>query len=580
MTTQTYNDNVEVLGSRDIDQLKIKANASQTTPLQTWEDATSILSQVTHDGRVQVGDDLGMSTPDSLMESHRADTSTTKPKRGFHSLGRISGTLNSIIYWIAQELELVGTGGISALHSALRVRLTNQNTGTMTNAELRAGDFEAINMGGTSGSPVTKMVGIKSVVTNQPSSYINDGVGVEIGITKDPASGNIVSAYGIRIADINQGQTNNYALYSGLGTSHFGDDQELKILANAPTSSPPSGFIRMYPKLVSGSPKLFAKDSSGTETQLVGGGSTLPAGVLMPYAGATVPSDWLMCDGSVASRTTYANLYSAIGNLHTSAATLTTRSSDTQGVLTFANANHGLTAGAATLKLRFFRQNTVQSVNTSLDQLIFATSPAFVVGDRIRVASTGSLPAPLSASTDYYVISVTSTAITLSTTSGGSVINITSAGSGTITVSGQDEGSCTNMTISSVVGSAVTVTGSGITLPIVNTAITVECDSGLFFLPDMRGRTAIGAGQGTGLTDRTLAQAFGEENHTLSISEMPSHTHSILRTNNGAAGGTNGIAWNPNISSTTTIANNTSTGGGGSHNNIQPSLALNYIIKT
>jgi microcystin-dependent protein len=41
--------------------------------------------------------------------------------------------------------------------------------------------------------------------------------------------------------------------------------------------------------------------------------SALPTGSLLPYAGATAPSGYLLCDGSAYSRTTYANLFSAIG---------------------------------------------------------------------------------------------------------------------------------------------------------------------------------------------------------------------------------------------------------------------------
>ena len=46
-----------------------------------------------------------------------------------------------------------------------------------------------------------------------------------------------------------------------------------------------------------------------------------------------------------------------------------------------------------------------------------------------------------------------------------------------------------------------------------------------FNLPDLRGRTAIGAGQAAGLAERTIGQAIGEENHTLVIAEMPQHNH-------------------------------------------------------
>ena len=44
-------------------------------------------------------------------------------------------------------------------------------------------------------------------------------------------------------------------------------------------------------------------------------------------------------------------------------------------------------------------------------------------------------------------------------------------------------------------------------------------------LPDLRGRTALGAGNGIGLTPRLLGQSGGQESVTLSMAEMPSHQH-------------------------------------------------------
>ncbi len=39
----------------------------------------------------------------------------------------------------------------------------------------------------------------------------------------------------------------------------------------------------------------------------------VPAGTVLPYAGASAPTGYLMCDGSAVSRTTYAALFAAIG---------------------------------------------------------------------------------------------------------------------------------------------------------------------------------------------------------------------------------------------------------------------------
>jgi microcystin-dependent protein len=38
-----------------------------------------------------------------------------------------------------------------------------------------------------------------------------------------------------------------------------------------------------------------------------------PSGIVSPFAGSAAPSGWLMCDGSVVSRTTYASLFAVIG---------------------------------------------------------------------------------------------------------------------------------------------------------------------------------------------------------------------------------------------------------------------------
>lgn len=46
-----------------------------------------------------------------------------------------------------------------------------------------------------------------------------------------------------------------------------------------------------------------------------------------------------------------------------------------------------------------------------------------------------------------------------------------------------------------------------------------------FNVPDLRGRSQIAAGAGSGLTARSLAQTGGEENHILSLAELASHGH-------------------------------------------------------
>jgi len=102
-----------------------------------------------------------------------------------------------------------------------------------------------------------------------------------------------------------------------------------------------------------------------------------------------------------------------------------------------------------------------------------------------------------------------------------------------------------------------------------------------FNLPDLRGRAPIGAGTGDApsATAHPLGQKMGEEAHTLTVAEMPAHTHSISA---GKYGAQNNISGGGSIAAGlgTQDPVASSTGGGGAHNNVQPSLAINFIIKT
>jgi len=49
-----------------------------------------------------------------------------------------------------------------------------------------------------------------------------------------------------------------------------------------------------------------------------------------------------------------------------------------------------------------------------------------------------------------------------------------------------------------------------------------------FALPDLRGRVPMHAGQGPGLSNRTLGQVFGTESVTLTSNNLPGHTHQLM----------------------------------------------------
>jgi microcystin-dependent protein len=111
----------------------------------------------------------------------------------------------------------------------------------------------------------------------------------------------------------------------------------------------------------------------------------------------------------------------------------------------------------------------------------------------------------------------------------------------------------------------------------------------MFAVPDMRGRVAVGEGHGADLTNRPLAATGGEETHTLSVDEMPQHSHSSnaiggsigLITANGdnTAINTDNSAVEPNLWAALQALSIYNTGGSQAHNNMQPFVALRFLIK-
>jgi microcystin-dependent protein len=110
-----------------------------------------------------------------------------------------------------------------------------------------------------------------------------------------------------------------------------------------------------------------------------------------------------------------------------------------------------------------------------------------------------------------------------------------------------------------------------------------------FGLPDMRGRTPIHVGNG-----HTLGERGGEQAHTLSVNELPVHTHALTAsslspttvpaTNEPAPAGNywadgGQLAYAPTANTTMAAQSATGTvGGSQAHLNMSPFLALSFCI--
>ena len=98
-----------------------------------------------------------------------------------------------------------------------------------------------------------------------------------------------------------------------------------------------------------------------------------------------------------------------------------------------------------------------------------------------------------------------------------------------------------------------------------------------FNLPDLKGRISVGLDSSDTDFD-TLGKTGGKKTHTLTIDEIPAHTHNLTYNTSGAGANTGGTVALGNTSTTSLFAT-LPTGGSKEHNNLQPYIVLNYIIK-
>lgn len=185
----------------------------------------------------------------------------------------------------------------------------------------------------------------------------------------------------------------------------------------------------------------------------------------------------------------------------------------------------------------------VVTITIAAPGVVTLTAHGLATGDSLYLTTTGALPTGLTANTRYWVVKVNADTFSLAT-------SLANALAGTkITTSGTQSGVHTAVQNSYGVGDGSTT----------------------FHLPNLKGVVPVGKNQ-SDTEFAGLGQTGGTKTHTLITAEMPAHTHGVFEVTGGAAIGAGGVYAS---NSSTTV----SSGGGGAHNNIQPYMTLNYIIK-
>lgn len=223
---------------------------------------------------------------------------------------------------------------------------------------------------------------------------------------------------------------------------------------------------------------------------------TIPAGALMPYAGAAAPSGWLLCDGSAVSRTTYAALFAVLST------------------------TYGVGDGSSTFNLPDLRGRVIAGQDdmggSSANRLTGLSGG--VDGDTLGAAGGAESHTLTSAEIPAHTHPATSTSTSTSTA---------------------------NSSSSASSSASVNDPGHSHVIEPVYAGVTAGSGSAR----NQYSPSAIG----------TSAATTGI---SVSVSTSVTTTTTVNTTTN----------------TTTTVNNNT--GGGGAHNNVQPTMILNYMIKT
>lgn len=147
-------------------------------------------------------------------------------------------------------------------------------------------------------------------------------------------------------------------------------------------------------------------------------------------------------------------------------------------------------------------------------------------------------------------------------------------------------------------GSAVSRTTYAALFALIGTTFGAGDGSTTFNLPNVQRKVLVGqGGTGTSTLGNAIGNTGGEETHTLNTTELPhqtynvndpGHTHPappggqfvIFGVNSTGVAGSNNLDIAPATGSATTGISVTDNNGNGAHNNIQPSLVINIVIKT
>jgi microcystin-dependent protein len=266
-----------------------------------------------------------------------------------------------------------------------------------------------------------------------------------------------------------------------------------------------------------------------------GGSHLVPTGTILPFAGTAAPTGYALCDGDDLNTFTFKDLHAVVSNNFGGTA-YSAGVTDQSGVST-------------TFKLPDLRGRVIAGHNkmdSSDNDVSGSSSSLLLTSNRDRTVTKHEYTG-----VQNMVIDVHQAELPLP----GDILLASDGTQGTVSTS-----------------SAADISSSLISESILKRCtIVLEAGSNLSEASEYTLRTVVG------VDGDTFAASGGDDTHLLNINEMPAHTHGQPRHTNTMPGGPGGSNKNKDRAAEDLTD---ATGGSLPHNIVQPTMILNYMIKT